>query len=164
MTCQNCGKNEVNFHYSSNINGCITEMNLCAQCATTTGYDLKHMYESGRFFNSFSTTEFFPVIFPMMGIGAGIRRKTPEGARIAEYDRASGCECGKIAPETANTEIDDDMRKRREINMIREQMRTAAENDDFEKAIELREKIKVMEAYQEREQNVPQTGENAMGE
>ena len=38
------------------------------------------------------------------------------------------------------------MMNRRELNALREQMRKAAENDDFEKAIELREKIKGMDA------------------
>ena len=37
MKCDRCGKEEVNFHYTSNINGNITEKHLCAQCAGELG-------------------------------------------------------------------------------------------------------------------------------
>ena len=42
MKCTNCGKNEANYHYTSNINGNVTERHLCAECAAGLGreYDL----------------------------------------------------------------------------------------------------------------------------
>jgi len=57
----------------------------------------------------------------------------------------SECACETPAPENMTAEVDDEMKKRRELNALREQMRIAAEKDDFEKAIELRERIKEME-------------------
>ena len=41
MKCENCGKEEVSFHYTSNINGNITEKHLCADCAVKLGFDKK---------------------------------------------------------------------------------------------------------------------------
>ena len=35
--CQNCGKNEVTFHYTQVINGVKKEMNLCDKCAKELG-------------------------------------------------------------------------------------------------------------------------------
>ena len=38
MKCENCGKNEVNFVYQSNINGKVEQKHLCAECAKKLGY------------------------------------------------------------------------------------------------------------------------------
>ena len=34
MLCQNCGNHEADFHFNSNINGDITELHLCSECAS----------------------------------------------------------------------------------------------------------------------------------
>ncbi len=39
MLCQNCGKNEVNFHYTQIINGVKKEMALCDKCAKSLGLE-----------------------------------------------------------------------------------------------------------------------------
>ena len=157
MKCQNCGKNEVNFHYTSNVNGTVTQTYLCAECAEKSGFDFEGMFDAGSIFGEFSpafgrlsagfpflTGEFFPFTTPMLRLG-GVFPALAQAYEPAQ-DASCECGCGKIAPETQSAEVDDEMRKRREVNMIREQMRIAAENDDFEKAIELREKIREMEA------------------
>ena len=33
MRCDRCGKNEATFYYKSNINGKVTQIHLCPQCA-----------------------------------------------------------------------------------------------------------------------------------
>ena len=33
MKCDRCGKNEATFHYKTNINGRVTEAQLCPDCA-----------------------------------------------------------------------------------------------------------------------------------
>ena len=157
MKCQNCGKNEVSFHYSSNINGTLTQTYLCAECAEKSGFDFDGMFSTGNLFGGFSpafgglmagfpflTGEFFPFTSPGPGPGGAF----PMRVQAHAPGQNAACECvgGKIAPETKDAEVDGEMRKRREVNMMREQMRAAAESDDFERAIELREKIKEMEA------------------
>ena len=38
MRCDGCGKNEATFYYKSNINGKVTQIHLCPQCAEELGY------------------------------------------------------------------------------------------------------------------------------
>lgn len=38
MRCDRCGKNEATFYYKSNINGKVTQVHLCHQCAEELGY------------------------------------------------------------------------------------------------------------------------------
>lgn len=165
MKCQNCGKNEVNFHYSSSVNGCVTEAYLCSDCASKSGYDFESM------FDVFDTGSFFDGVFPVFGRMSGLRPAPMMRyeafpffvrPRIGVLARQSGCETAQpdsraeaaaesgteaqTAAQTAEEQVDGEMKKRRELNMLREQMRIAAEKDDFEKAIELREQIKGMEA------------------
>ena len=149
MKCQNCGKSEVNFHCSSNINGCVTQTNLCSECAAKSGYDFGSMFDVRSVFDGFfpvfnAPGEFWPI--PMLGFGAAF--PFAMRPRLAAQTRPDACGCGSeaAAQESRPAEVDEEMKKRREINVIREQMRLAAEKDDFERAIELREKIKEMEA------------------
>lgn len=150
MKCQNCGKNEVNFHFSTNINGCVTETYLCSECASKSGYDFEQLFDAGNAFDRFfpvfgGMNGFLPIAFPVLSAGAAL--PFPVRQRVAPAISGETCSCGheKCAPDTQGAHVDDEMKKRREINMLREQMRRAAENDDFEKAIELRDKIKEME-------------------
>jgi len=98
---------------------------------------------------------FFPV-FGMQGMFAQpqpiwravLPRYALPNAGAAEATQ-SGCSrgnaCAREGPEAITGEVDDEMKKRREVNALREQMRIAAGKDDFEKAIELRERIKEYE-------------------
>ena len=41
--------------------------------------------------------------------------------------------------------MDPEISRRRELNMLREEMRRAAENEEYEKAAEIRDRIRKME-------------------
>ena len=171
MKCQNCGKNEVCFHYSSNVNGCMTETHLCSECADRSGFDIGRMFGAESilddFFPAFPSFGFrgsyLPVLIPVWTEGRGQRtedrgqRTEGRGQRTEDKGQImAGCggqvgECGcdgacSEAGDTQTAEVDCEMQKRREINAVREQMRIAAENEDFEKAAELRDKIRGMES------------------
>jgi protein arginine kinase activator len=161
MTCDNCGKEEVNFHYTSNINGTITEKHLCAACASQAGIagfsgfsglvgrqeaqsdasfedifsDLFGMRPSRRMFGGYGMM--FPTfVIPAVGLFVpGTAAEPDAGAEPAKPGK----------PAEIKIEIDDDMRKRREINMLREQMHQAAAAEDFEKAAALRDSIRKLE-------------------
>ena len=48
MLCERCGKHEANVHITKNINGKVTEMNLCSECADRSGEkiaELRHQIE-----------------------------------------------------------------------------------------------------------------------
>ena len=151
MKCQNCGKDQINFHYSSNINGCITERYLCSECADSEG-DFSEILGAGVFDSMFdSCGEAFGFIAPSFGFinahrqfaarpQVGIIQKT--SACCAENDdcRAESGVCCKDAPD-----VDVDMQKRRELNIMREELRAAIVNEDFEKAAVLRDNINEFE-------------------
>ena len=40
MKCEKCGQNEVNFHYSAQIDGESREIHLCLRCAGEIGFDV----------------------------------------------------------------------------------------------------------------------------
>ena len=153
MKCQNCGKNEVNFHYSSNINGCLTETYLCSECAAKSGYDIGRLLDADSMLDGYFPVfgrfgGFFPMSRYLIGVNDMLPFRLMPGIGTAAEKAQSSCGCEENTtdmPDTADTPVDDDMKKRREINVLREQMRIAAEKDNFEKAIELREKIREME-------------------
>lgn len=147
MKCENCGKEEVNFHFTSNVNGNITEKHLCAECAAKLGFADKMTPEmsfedafmelfgsrpSRRMFSGYGLV--FPTfVIPAMGmLVPGAAHTDASGARPEGQT--------EIKPE-----IDADMQKRREINILREQMRQAADAEEYEKAAAIRDSIKKLE-------------------
>ena len=67
MLCQNCGKNEVNFHYTQVINGVKKEMALCDECAKSLGLEsldfnipINFSNFLGDFLNVAADTDFLP--------------------------------------------------------------------------------------------------------
>ena len=171
MKCQKCGKNEVNFHYSSNVNGCVTETHLCTSCAAESGYNLGRMFDLNSIFGH---DTFSDLMFPMRGISGLLPVAVPviqpstmspgqlfdlltTQPGMSRISRGTPCKCGcgKTTVENASIEVDEEMSKRRELNA---QMRIAVENEEFEKAAELRDKIKELEANKTRETvNPPET-------
>lgn len=148
MKCENCGKEEVNFHFSANINGNITEKHLCAECAAKLGFTDKSVHgpepsfedifldlfgtRAGRRMLSGYNLVFPTFIIPTMGVFVPDTRYDDGGTQTK-------------TPADIKPEIDSEMQKRREINILREQMHQAAEADDFEKAAALRDSIKKLE-------------------
>ena len=147
MKCQNCGRNEINFHYSSNINGCVTETYLCAECAARSGYNFGQMFSANSVFDSFFPLNMRPAFLsaPAFDFGQEFPYTAWTRPGLPQKECACGGACDAPVRENPTTEVDNEMQKRREINMLKEQMRLAAEREDFEKAAELRDRIKTME-------------------
>ena len=38
MKCEHCGRNEATFFYKSSVNGRVTQVHLCQDCARRMGY------------------------------------------------------------------------------------------------------------------------------
>ena len=150
MKCQGCGRSEASFHYSSNVNGCLTETHLCPECASGSGYDFGSMLGFGSIFDAFfpvlNYSGQYPAVFkPLSGFGVVFPTAVRTGPASLNQNGSCDCGCEAVAPETPPDVVDGEMKKRREINMLREQMKIAAGSDDFEKAIELRDKIREIE-------------------
>ena len=145
MKCQNCGKNEANFYYSSNINGHITESNLCAECAEKMGYGEGMFSETdGMFHNMLSG--FFGKRYDVFPYGGFMIAQPVSYQGEARPNTGIGVkEKPDVGIPAQKAEIDPEMQKRREMNLLREQMRAAAEAEDFEKAARIRDSIREMD-------------------
>ena len=68
MKCQNCGKNEVNYRYTSIVNGVKKELALCSNCASkmgVEGFDMPDFISDfnsflGDFFNDYAESALLP--------------------------------------------------------------------------------------------------------
>lgn len=156
MKCDNCGKEEVNYQFTANINGDITEKNLCADCAANLGY----MDRS----QSKPEASFEDIFMDLFGARPNRRMLTGFGMVIPTFivptigvfmpgtDFAENSSDNETQPEPVpagiKPELDAEMQKRREINILREQMRQAAETENYEKAAALRDSIKKLESVE----------------
>ena len=154
MKCEKCNEREANFYYSVNINGKKTERHLCTQCAKEEG-----LMESLRVpaFDDIFDMELLP---SFGSIGKAMRRIMSPGFGLGSFafpELSFALPGFDYAPETASPERAEDseskipsdagadIRRRREIEALRSQMKSAVEAEDFEKAIELRDKLKGLE-------------------
>ncbi len=147
MKCENCGKREANVYYSYTINGKHTEKHLCDECAAKLGINVD-LFDSGEDMFGGLFESFFGrrALSPFGGFGwSGFGMPTMLMPRIEiSLDGARGAVEEK-AEKKAESEADPELSKRRELNMLREQMKKAVEAEEFEKAAELRDKIKELD-------------------
>ncbi len=147
MKCENCGKEEVCFHYTSNINGNITEKHLCAECAGKLGYT-----DGGKDGNDKSFEEIFADLFGFFpnrrmfrGYGLVVPTFIIPTMIVPADEKAPVFGAGPEEKAKEKPAVDEEMKRRREINVLREWMRKAAEAEDFEKAAELRDAVRKLE-------------------
>ena len=151
MKCQHCGNREATYHYKSNVNGTITESHLCSECAAKLGESENVFSQMDKMFdemmNGFFTrtpslmsamTSWRPMSFAMPAMVMPFFQLGTECARAPETQ-------GEKSTEEKSAEVDPELKKRREINMLREQMNKAVSEEDFEKAAQLRDQIKELE-------------------
>lgn len=164
MLCERCGKNPATTHYQQNINGEVTEYHLCSECA-------KQVMDPALL-NPFSQP--FENLFASI-FGEGLQsytRSLPESLRCkgcgASFDDIAstgkvGCglcydtffkqfeptlqrihsntrHVGKI-PRSAGAKFS----VQNKINRLKEELKAAVDDQNFEKAAELRDKIHDLE-------------------
>ncbi len=152
MLCEKCGVNLANLHLSQNINGKKTEMHVCHSCAAQMGY-----LGADNIFN----TDFFNLLTPNI---SGHARCPGCGETYEEYKATKriGCQqcythfsgflepilkkvhgsalhIGKL-PKKASIEL----KVKRETERLRRQLQEAIINEEFEKAAQIRDKIREM--------------------
>lgn len=161
MKCENCGKNEVNFVYQSNVNGHAEEAHLCSECAEKLGYTRAVAAQSRRmmqnFFGGGLLDDFFspqPYLLgssffgenlfddffrqmPALGAGTAEPQETQEKPLVEEKDRSR-------------------FSKMRQLNALRLEQKAAVLREDFEKAAQLRDQIRRLEQKRPEEQERPQ--------
>ncbi len=154
MKCEKCGNREATCHYHSNINGEQTENHFCSECAKEEG--LERMFRSSMVMSGLwgspygMLTGLFGAPFEshlsrLMG-HAPVRAAAmpPWYGFLIGGDELSTNVRDKRAdniPEDAG----EDVRCKRELSVLKSQLKQMIEAQEFEKAAELRDKIREME-------------------
>ena len=125
MKCEHCGNHEASYHYRANINGEVSEMHLCPDCAAKQGP--LRAFDHDPFESLLE--DFFS---PRFSLGGTMLRTLPR--RFAAMPKA--------AVKTVAT--DPAIAKRREKEALRWQLEEAVKEENYEKAIELRDKLREM--------------------
>lgn len=155
MKCEKCNQNEAQFYYKETVNGKTTEKHLCADCAHEEGLDRVFEQRTGDMFREFDRAfESFFAPDPFFN-GFFSRRAMPSFARTMLMPMLTlpRIEIGYMEPETeareeespAEAKKDEELNRRRELNALRHQLKEAVRTENYEKAIELRDKIKELE-------------------
>lgn len=173
MLCQKCKKNNATIHYRENINGKVTEYSLCADCAAELERDGVIKFENP--FSNFMRDDIFdfasvlPSFFTSLNhaLGSGESKHCPVcGSTFSDIARTGHIGCPQcyetFADELAATvnqlhgaskpqgripkRFGEKQNREAEINSLKEEQKKAIEAQEFEKAAELRDKIKALEA------------------
>lgn len=155
MKCENCGKNEVTFVYQSNINGNVTEKHLCSECAEKLGYTRKLAAHSQRMMQNFFGNSFFDDFFsPMPSLISRMNRMLEDpfddfftdmpalGAAPAQQQEQPQQKQDSLVGKEEQSRF----AYMRQLNALRIEMKKAVRQENFERAAELRDQIKDLEA------------------
>lgn len=155
MKCENCGKNEVTFMYQSNINGKVTEKHLCSECAEKLGYTQKLAARSQRMMQGFGNLfggslfdDFFAPVPSLMG-------RMLEDPFDDFFTDMPALSAAPAQQEVQTSQKQDDLvgqedqnwfSYQRKLNALRMEMKKAVHQENFERAAELRDEIRKLEA------------------
>ena len=158
MKCEKCGNKEATFFYSANINGEKTERHLCAECARAEGYggaldfDLRPTGMFDSVFEDFFGDFFAPqraLLSAFDGFGGTFGRMMAPRLTMPRVNIVVGGTSPAVVGEESETKIPADageeVRQRRELDALRQQLDEAVKAEDFEKAISLRDQIRERE-------------------
>lgn len=159
MLCNECGKNEAKVHVTHIINGKKTETHLCEECAKknqsffNSNFSMENLFSS-MLNNAFNSTAYLPSKgcskcgmtydeFRNIGkfgcsdcIDTFKNRLMPVIKNIQGYDTHAG----KIPKRAGGS-----YKIQKDIEKLKTQLKLAIENEEYEKAAQLRDKIREME-------------------
>ncbi len=167
MLCDKCGKNQATTHYKQTVNGTTQEYHLCSDCAK----NLASMPGKGLFdFSDILGTLFGQTYAGRMISAGGKQPACPNCGlhfnEIAQTGKVGCAQCyetfyeeflpsiqrihGKTAhngkvPRSAGARL----RLRSEIDTLKNQLKTAVDSQEFEKACEIRDRIQKLEKGEE---------------
>jgi len=164
MFCQNCQKQEASIHVKQNINGNISEMHLCAQCAQqmkANGFsypvmvaDFLQALISGKSWNSLKEPQLVlqgtcPVCgttaerirqIGKMGCGGCYRHFAAQMDFLLRRIHGRGRHEGKTP-----SRLGEIIRNEANLEQLKAQLRDCIEREDFERAALLRDQIRDLE-------------------
>lgn len=154
MKCENCGKNEVTFVYQSNVNGHVTEKHLCADCAEKLGYTQRLAAHSQRMMQNFLGGGLFDDFFtPFPSLLGRMNRMLEDPFDDFFTDMpalGAPAEQAQAQPPKAQDGLleqkeQEAVSRTRQLNALRLEMQRAVQEENFERAAELRDQIHSME-------------------
>lgn len=167
MLCQNCGKNEATTHIKRVVNGDTTQTHLCAECAQALGY--------GDMFSGFGLNldDFFGGFLgdTVQKLASPVEQRCSKcGNTFSDIVRSGkvGCsECyktfydkllpsiqrihgrikhnGKQVSSIETTASQVEQVKKDPVEELKKELATAIENQEFEQAAVIRDKIRELE-------------------
>ena len=160
MKCEKCNNREATFFYSADINGEKTQRHLCTECAREEGYGGAldfDLYPAGMFesvFDDFFGDFFAPrhaMLSAFDGFGVPFRRMMAPRLTVPHMNIVVGdtnptaVGVGEESETKIPADAGEEVRRRRELDALRQQLDEAVKAEDFEKAILLRDQIKERE-------------------
>lgn len=166
MKCDKC-ENEAMLHYESTVNGEKTEYHLCEDCARTEGFGEMLDFRPASMLGSFFDDPFFSRGRSLMDsffggspfgaltdgfFGRGLMAPTMTLPAIRVKVDGDACSCGCKTTEKAEKKADNipnevsaELNAKRELHALKHQLHEAVKAEEYEKAAELRDKIREME-------------------
>ncbi len=146
MRCDRCGKNEATFYYKSNINGKVTQVHLCSQCAEELGYtdSFRSAGMTGGLFGDFFSRPFGMLEPFFSGLGSRMLTEFPEPVDVLGQARESTPaqeDTGDLLPRDEQ----DALTRQRKRNALQTQLNLAVQEERFEEAAKLRDELKALE-------------------
>ena len=146
MRCDRCGKNEATFYYKSNINGKVTQVHLCPQCAEELGYtdSFRSAGMTGGLFGDFFSRPFGMLEPFFSGLGSRMLTEFPEPVDVLGQARESTPaqeDTGDLLPRDEQ----DALTRQRKRNALQTQLNLAVQEERFEEAAKLRDERKALE-------------------
>lgn len=164
MKCQHCNNNEATTHIKKNVNGNVTEMHLCSECAKELGVMEEFSPES--FFNDTFFGNFLGAGVPAMNILSGIDHCEYCGSTFNDIVKSGRVGCancyskfedrlqptitkmhgnakhiGKNVTYTEDKEAEPEIS---ELDKLKNDLKLAVQEQRFEDAAVLRDKINEM--------------------
>ena len=170
MKCDSCGKENANIHMTSIVNGVKEEHHYCQQCANQKEQVKESMFSS-MFDDTFFNNQFFAnVMYPQSALGNSKVSTCPQcGMTISAFNHQGrlGCDGCYEAFQThlvplikriqGSTSYEvripqrgaADLKVEQTIKQLRNELIQAVKQEQFEKAAQIRDKIKSLEQSKE---------------
>ena len=146
MRCDRCGKNEATFYYKSNINGKVTQVHLCPQCAEELGYtdSFRSAGMTGGLFGDFFSRPFGMLEPFFSGLGSRMLTEFPEPVDVLGQARES-TPAQEDTVDLLPRDEQDALTRQRKRNALQTQLNLAVQEERFEEAAKLRDELKALE-------------------
>lgn len=164
--CESCGVNPATMHLTTVINGEKTEKHLCMECAKKQNAGLPQAFDIGHLLSGFMQHESGSPVSPTQPVSNRCPTCGMEYRQFREGGLLGCADCytafsdhlepllnrihghvrhvGKMPARAGGA-----YRFRREIERLNAQMHIAIEQEQFEKAAELRDRIRALQAEEE---------------